>query len=167
MQKLPVTPTNTTGYTGRAGYREGWSSVTHESCLSQPHTRISALSSPPRRCCYVYSAHGSCVILYFLFPIPLHQTVSSARAREAKCAGKNRHAINQTPELGGWSGRWGSHSGRWALEKKESGIQLLTCQKSIWEDPMEQEYEQLKTRDLPRFGGLNQVLASLVTQLTK
>lgn len=32
---------------------------------------------------------------------------------------------------------------------------------------MEQEYEQLKTRDLPRFGGLNQVLASLVTQLTK
>lgn len=81
--------------------------------------------------------------------------------------GQEQTRNHQTPELGGWSGCWGSHSGRWALGKKESGIQLLTCQKSIWEDPMEQEYEQLKTRDLPRFGGLNQVLASLVIQLTK
>lgn len=153
-------------------HREGWVLGGLVLChprvlLSQPHTRISALSSPPRRCCY--SVFCSWFLSDFVLPLsnPPPSNCELPKSKRSKVCRQKQTHNHQTPELGGWSGSWGSHSGRWALGKKESGIQLLTCQKSIWEDPTEQEYEQLRTRDLPRFGGLNQVLASLVTQLTK
>ena len=135
MRTPPENPANGTGYTERAGYQEGRTSVAHQSHLSQTHTPaplghiISSRKMPP------YPASG--FLSDFLFPLsnPFQQNMSSPRAREAKCVAKNGNAFTKHLKQEDGAAAGGAIQTDWSLGEKESGILFLIRQKVSGQTP--------------------------------